>query len=110
LPKSPKSKKLIAFLSNTYEGITIMNRETHGTRGGQMRTYLCHCGWQCRKQLQEANKLYKLHQRVSHKEEVGPPAAFEAHQGRDGFTQTKNGNIVQKPLEATITITDKAIK
>lgn len=85
----------------------VSQSNMNGTRGGQMRTYLCHCGWTCRKQLQEANKLYKLHQRISHKEDAGAPAAFEAYQGRNGFTQTKNGNLVYKPLEATITITDK---
>jgi hypothetical protein len=49
--------------------------------------------------------------RVSHKEQAMEPVGFEAHQGRNGFTQTKNGNLVHKPLEATVTVTEaKPIK
>ena len=76
--------------------------------GGQMRTIQCDCGWSCRKQLQEANKLYKLHTRLTHKEKPAEIQEFSHHQGFGGATHSKHGNPKFVPLAATgWTVTEK---
>lgn len=69
--------------------------------GGQIRTIVCKepdCGWSCRKQLQEANKLEKLHNRLTHKKGTAPPAEFCKTQGIQGHTSTKHGNPIYIPM------------
>ena len=78
-------------------GITTMS----GRLGGQIRTIQCGCGWQCRKQLQEANKLYKLHMRLTHKQDAVPMGEFDNTQGKKGLGQTKHGNLKYTPLTPT---------
>jgi len=69
--------------------------------GGQIRTIECGCGWQCRKQLQEANKLYKLHMRLTHKNTAPSMDEFDTTQGKKGLVATKHGNIKYVPLTPT---------
>ena len=69
--------------------------------GGQIRTIQCDCGWSCRKQLQEANKLYKLHRRVSHKEVVKVAPEFCSAQGLGGITENRQGYTTFTPLTPT---------
>lgn len=69
--------------------------------GGQMRTIQCDCGWSCRKQLQEANKLYKLHIRLTHKTVPIEISDFSDSQGFGGTTVSKHGNLKQKSLIPT---------
>jgi predicted small metal-binding protein len=70
--------------------------------GGQMRTIeCCECGWTCRKQLQEANKLYKLHMRLTHKSTAIIETEFTTGQGFGGATSSKHGNPKFIPLTAT---------
>jgi hypothetical protein len=67
--------------------------------GGQMRTIqCCECEWTCRKQLQEANKLYKLHCRLTHKAVPLVMDGFSTTQGMGGVTSSKRGNIKFIPL------------
>ena len=63
-----------------------------------MRTLNCECGWSCRKQLQEANKLLKLHNRLTHKKATPTPNPFSQEQGLQGLTRSKNGNPIHVPL------------
>jgi len=83
-----------------------------GKLGGQIRTIECPCGWRCRKQLQEANKLYKLHQRLTHKQVGREMDEFDDSQGKKGMTATRHGGMVYKPLTPTaITVVEsKPIK
>lgn len=69
--------------------------------GGQTRTLICGCGWSCRKQLQEANKLFKLHKKLSHKEKPKNLTEFSQEQGVQGIHYSKNGNRKYKPLIIT---------
>jgi hypothetical protein len=70
--------------------------------GGQMRTIeCCECGWTCRKQLQEANKLYKLHMRLTHKTKATALSEFTTGQGFGGATHSKHGNPKFVPLVPT---------
>ena len=71
-----------------------------------MRTIQCDCGWTCRKQLQEANKLYKLHMRVSHKEQAIKVDDFCHHQGFGGATSSKHGN----PKHVSLTVTGVKVR
>lgn len=71
--------------------------------GGQMRTYECYCGWSCRKQLQEANKIVKLHMRLTHKYKVEPPE-FSNEQGLNGILPSNNGNLTYKPPTVDVSI------
>jgi hypothetical protein len=74
------------------------------SQGGQIRTIQCECGWTCRKQLQEANKLYKLHMRLTHKSTPivsVDGSGFCPSQGFGGATSSKHGNPKFIPLTAT---------
>jgi len=67
-----------------------------------MRTIeCCDCGWTCRKQLQEANKLYKLHMRLTHKTTATAMSDFTTGQGFGGATSSKHGNPKFIPLAPT---------
>ena len=79
----------------------------HNSLGGQIRTIQCECGWTCRKQLQEANKLYKLHKRLTHKEEAIKLDEFSTAQGKNGVKGTRHGGLVHVPLTPTMTIVAK---
>ena len=72
-----------------------------GRLGGQIRTIQCPCGWICRKQLQEANKLYKFHRRITHKDETTKLDEFDDSQGKKGLSKTKHGNLKYVPLTPT---------
>jgi len=96
-PKVPNPKKIDWKVKILMEGTNTMP----GKLGGQIRTIECHCGWTCRKQLQEANKLYKLHQRLTHKEVGRKMDEFDDSQGKKGMTITKHGGMVYKPLTVT---------
>jgi hypothetical protein len=63
--------------------------------GGQMRSYVCYCGWSCRKQLQEANKLIKLHMRLTHTTKVEAPE-FNNEQGLNGIKPSRHDNLTYK--------------
>jgi len=72
-----------------------------------MRTIQCHCGWTCRKQLQEANNLFKRHTRIAHKDEssIVPVGGFCSTQnGLGGITETKRGNVKFTPITLTGTV------
>lgn len=69
-----------------------------------MRTILCDCGWTCRKQLQEANNLFKRHKRIAHKDQTSivPIGEFCSTQnGLGGITESKRGNIKFNPITLT---------
>jgi hypothetical protein len=72
--------------------------------GGQMRTIKCYCGWTCHKQLQEADKLYKLHMRLTHKKKSNIVSMFQAGQGMNGIHSSKHGNVSYTPLVVTNTV------
>ena len=69
--------------------------------GGQIRTIHCECGWTCRKQLQEANKLFKLHNRLTHKKSTSVLPKYSYEQGIQGIKNSKHGNPILVPLSGT---------
>jgi len=73
-------------------------------QGGQWRTHYCFCGWSCRKSPREANNMYKMHMRVSHKTDAYI-AEFDAlSNGRNGIKFTKHGGLNHEALTATFNI------
>lgn len=72
-------------------------------RGGQIRTYLCECGFSVRANLRESNFRWKMHQKVcdSAKLHTGSPTFDYSSNGLNGIKVSRNGNVIYEEKKVT---------
>ena len=72
--------------------------------GGQRRTLVCVCGFVAKGAPREANMRMKMHQKkCEDSSDIPIDETFNPlRNGMDGFTHTRNGNLVQRQMQAVV--------